>query len=264
MALVAVSADELEQRVRERADMVDSQFVTSGEIQRMLEAAWQELYSIMVASGEDLFLRRAQITSSAASVLITEQGDFIANENGDIIIVGGVVPVASYINLPAQVKAFRLLRHQDGARLRKATLHDLENVQSSTSRGKPQLYRLEMDPRNDYLRIELYPVPDTSYVFDLFYVPALSLKEFLASSYVSIPVRGWDEYMVLTAAAKARDKEESDIGNIMKEREILVERIRADLVPFDKSEPDTVLQMQDAGWQRDPEALLFAGQDEVF
>src|SRR5688572_11731865 len=130
MALIAVSPEELEQRVRERADMVDSQFVTSPEVQRMLEAAWQELYSIMVASGEDLFVRRAQITSSAANPLVTENGDLIVTENGDIIIVGGVVPVSSYINLPAQLKALRLLRHTDGFRLRKATLHDLENVQS--------------------------------------------------------------------------------------------------------------------------------------
>jgi hypothetical protein len=262
MALVAVSADDLEQRVRERADMVDSQFVTSAEVQRFLEAAWQELYSIMVASGEDLFIRRARITGSAADPLVTENGDLIVTENGDVLIVGGVIPVGSYINLPGQMKALRLVRHVDGVRLRKATLHDLEAVQSSTRTGKPLYYRLDMDPRNTNLRLELYPTPNASYEFDVFYVPALSLKEFLTSSYVSIPVRGWDEYLVLTASGKCKDKEESDVANVMKEREILLERIRADLVPFDKSEPDQVVSMSLAG-QRDPESQYW-GDHEVF
>jgi hypothetical protein len=261
MALIAVSADELEQRVRERADMVDSQFVTSAEVQRFLEAAWQELYSIMVASGEDLFIRRARITGSAADPLVTEDGDLIVTENGDVIVVGGVIPVGSYVNLPAQVKALRLVRHVDGHRLRKSTLHDLELVSYTTQVSKPLYYRVEIDPRNDYLRLELLPMPDRSYEFDVFYVPALSLKEFLTSSYVSIPVRGWDEYLVLTATAKARDKEESEVGNLMKEREILVERIRADLVPFDKSEPDVVVQMAGSGVDRE---AAFWDDGEVF
>jgi hypothetical protein len=257
MALVAVSADDLEQRVREGADMVDSEFVTSAEVQRFLEDGWQELYSKMVASGEDLFVRRAQIVSSAGNFLATETGDVIATENGDIITVGGVVTVSSYINMPAQMKAFRLLRHVDGLRLRKATLNDLENIQSSTSLGKPLFYRPEMDPRNQFLRLELYPQPDQSYTFDLFYVPALSLKEFLVSSYVSIPVRSWDQYLVLTGIAKCKDKEESDVGNVMKMRELVWETIKGDLIPFDRSEPDTVQQLASSGPFRDPEALLF-------
>ncbi len=251
MALIAVSADELEQRVRERADMVDSQFVTSAEVQRFLEAAWQELYAIMVASGEDLFIRRARISNSKVDPLVTENGDLIVTENGDVIIVGGVVTQNSYINLPAQMKALRLVKHVDGLRLRKATLHDLENWTSSSRANKPLFYRLEMDPLNDFLRLEFQPPPDKSYDFDLFYVPALSLREFLTTSYVSIPVRGWDEYLVLTAAAKALNKEETDIANVMKERADLTERIKSDLSPFDKSEPDVVAQIANSGQDRE-------------
>jgi hypothetical protein len=262
MALVAVSADDLEQRVRERADMVDSQFVTSAEVQRFLEASWQDLYSIMVASGEDLFIRRVRITGSAADPLVTENGDLIVTENGDVLIVGGVVPVGSYVNLPAQIKALRLVRHVDGVRLRKSTLHDLEMLQDSRHSSRPLYYRLDMDPQNSYLRLELYPQPDRSYEFDVFYVPALSLKEFISSSFVSIPVRGWDEYVVLTASIKCKDKEESDINGVAKEREVLLERIRADLVPFDKSEPDQVVQMSATG-NGDAESRMW-GDYEVF
>lgn len=251
MALIAVSADELEQRVRERADMVDSQFVHSAEVQRFLEAAWQELYALMVASGEDLFVRRARIISSAADPLVTETGQVIVTENGDVLIVGGIVATSSYINLPAQVKALRLIRHVDGLRLRKSTLHDLENMNFSTQRRKPLYYRLEMDPANEFLRLELTPTPDKSYSFDVFYVPAISLSEFLVTSHVSVPVRGWDEFIVLTATAKCLNKEETDIANVMKEREGLAERIKNDLSPFDKSEPDVVAQIANSGQDRE-------------
>lgn len=251
MALIAVSADELEQRVRERADMVDSQFVTSAEVQRFLEAAWQELYSIMVASGEDLFIRRAQITSAAADPLVTESGDLLVTENGDVIIVGGVIAVGSYLNLPPQVKSLKLIRIVDGPRLRKITLNDYELIQFTTARSKPLYYRPDMDPQNQYLRLELLPIPDQSYTFDVYYVPALSLREFLVSSYVSIPVRGWDEFLVLRASSKCKDKEESDVGNVMKESEMLLDRIKADLMPFDRSEPDVVAQTNNTGGDRE-------------
>lgn len=261
MALIAVSADELEQRVRERVDMVDSQFVTSAEVQRFLEAEWQELYSIMVASGEDLFIRRARISGSAVDPIVNETGDLIVTENGDIIIVGGVVATSSYVNLPAQIKGLRLVRHVDGLRLRKATLHDYENINFTTQKSKPLYYRIDMDPRNQFVRLELSPIPDRSYDFDVFYVPALSLKEFLVSSFVSIPVRGWDEFLVLGAGAKCKDKEEGDISSLMKEREIITERIRADLVPFDKSEPDVVVQMSGMGVDRE---MMLWDDPEVF
>jgi hypothetical protein len=260
MALIAVSPEELEQRVRERADMVESQFVTSAEIFRFLEAAWQEFYGIMVAAGEDLFIRKATILASAVDALGTEDHDTIVTENGDVIIIGPAADIAHYVDLPPQFKALRLIRHTDGERLRKVTLHDLESF--STATGRPRFYRLAMDPINTYLRMELLPHPDVSYSLDLYYVPAISLREFLLTSYVSIPVRGWDEYLVLTAAAKAKDKEESDAMLLLKEREVLLERIRADLVPVDKSEPDVVVQMSSMGRGSDME-LLF-GDDEVF
>lgn len=256
MALSPVSADELEQRARERADMVDSQFCTSAEFQRFLEEAWQELYSFMVASGEDLFIRRARISGSAVDPLVTESGDLLVTENGDVIIVGGVVESSSYLNLPGQVKGFRLARHTDGTRLRKATLNDLETVLGDgTSRGKPRFYRFDMDPQNTYLRLELYPPPDRSYTFDVFYVPALSLDEFLSSSFVSIPVRSWDGFIAVRAAAKAKAKEEADITNEMKEAEMMLERIKNDLIPFDRSEPDVVAQINNSGF--DSESLMW-------
>lgn len=235
MALSPVSADELEQRARERADMVESQFCTSAEVQRYLEAAWQELYSVMVASSEDFFIRHVPVANAAGQ---------------------------AYLELPIQVKAFRLARHQDGGtRLRKATLQDLEVVLGDgTSRSKPLFYRFDMDPQNTFLRMALYPPPDKVYVIDLYFIPALSLQEFVSSSFVSIPVRSWDEFIALRAAAKMKDKEESDISSIMKEAEMVLERIKADLIPFDRSEPDVVAQINNSGFDRESLMLLDGGE----
>lgn len=263
MALSPISAAELEQRVRERADMVGSEFVTGAEIRRYLEAAWQEFYSILVASGEDLFVRRATLTPSAGDMLGTEDLDFISTEDGDLIAIGNAGALRTYVNLPTSFKALRLVRHTDGFRLRKATLNDYELLQNANLPGKPQFYRLEIDPRNDYVRMELLPTMDVSYELELFYVPQIALDEFLSTSDVGRIVRGWDEYLVITASAKCLSKEESDIANLMKERELLVERIKIDMVPVDKSEPDVVQQLHNSGLRSTSESILF-GEEELF
>lgn len=263
MALAPISAAELEQRVRERADMVNSEFVTSAEVRRYLEAAWQEFYSILVASGEDLFIRRAMLTPNAGDMLGTENLDFISTEDGDLIAIGNAGSLRTYVNLPTSFKALRMVRHVDGFQLRKATLGDYEGLQNTNRPGKPLYYRLELDPRNDYVRLELLPTMDESYQLEVFYVPQVSLDEFLSTSDVGRIVRGWDEYLVLTAAGKCLSKEESDVGNLMKERELLIERIKGDLIPVDRAEPDQVQQIQHNGIHRSIEGILF-GDEEMF
>lgn len=263
MALSPISAAELEQRVRERADMVGSEFVTGPEVFRYLEAAWQEFYSILVASGEDLFVRRATLIPNAGDVLGTEDLDYISTEDGDLIAIGNAGALRTYVNLPTSFKALRLVRHTDGFQLRKATLNDYEHLQNTNRPGKPIYYRLEIDPRNDYVRMELLPTMDQSYPLEAFYVPQISLDEFLETSDVGRLVRGWDEYLVLTAAGKCLAKEESEIANLMKERELLVERIKSDLMPVDKAEPDRVQQINGAGLMQTTDSILF-GDEEQF
>lgn len=263
MALSPISAAELEQRVRERADMVGSEFVTGPEIQRYLEAAWQEFYSILVASGEDLFVRRATLTPNAGDMLGTEALDFISTEDGDLIAIGNAGSLRTYVNLPTSFKSLRLVRHTDGYQLRKATLNDYEFLQNSSRPGKPLYYRLEVDPRNDYVRLELLPTMDVSYTLEVFYIPQISLDEFLATSDVARIVRGWDEYLVLTASGKCLSKEESEVSNVMKERELLIERIKSDLIPVDRAEPDRVQQIQNSGYFQSTDSILF-GDEEPF
>lgn len=263
MALSPISAAELEQRVRERADMVGSEFVTGPEIYRYLEAAWQEFYSILVASGEDLFVRRATLTPNAGDMLGTEDLDFISTEDGDLIAIGNAGSLRTYVNLPTSFKALRLVRHTDGFQLRKATLNDYELLQNSARPGKPLYYRLEIDPRNDYVRMELLPTMDESYTLEVFYVPQIALAEFLSTSDIGRLVRGWDEYLVLTAAGKCLSKEESEVANLMKERELLIERIKSDLVPVDKNEPDVVQQKTGGGYYGSVDSIL-SGDEEIF
>ena len=68
--------------------------------------------------------------------------------------------------------------------------------------------------------------------------------------------------LVLTGAGKCLSKEESEVANLMKERELLIERIKSDLMPVDRAEPDRVQQVNNAGMQT-TDSILF-GDEEQF
>lgn len=63
---------ELELAVRREADMVNSQFVTSAEVQSYINQSWAELYDRIVLFDQEYLLRYVDIPSSAAS----SAGDF--------------------------------------------------------------------------------------------------------------------------------------------------------------------------------------------
>lgn len=63
---------ELELAVRREADMVNSQFVTSAEVQSYINQSWAELYDRIVLFDQEYLLRYVDIPSSASS----SAGDF--------------------------------------------------------------------------------------------------------------------------------------------------------------------------------------------
>jgi hypothetical protein len=91
---------ELELAVRREADMVNSQFVTSAELQSYINQSWAELYDRMVMFDQEYLLRYTDIPSSAAS----SAGDFDILNDGRTGVVRNIlsfVPGAGYIDGPA-------------------------------------------------------------------------------------------------------------------------------------------------------------------
>lgn len=91
---------ELELAVRREADMVNSQFVTSAEVQAYINQSWAELYDRIVLFDQEYLLRYVDIPSSAAS----SAGEF------DILIDGqtGIVISITQPGLPGTGSGYTL------------------------------------------------------------------------------------------------------------------------------------------------------------
>lgn len=82
---------ELELAVRREADMVNSQFVTSGELQSYINQSWAELYDRIVLFDQEYLLRYVDIPSSVAS----SAGDFDILYDGSTGVVRTIQSFAS-------------------------------------------------------------------------------------------------------------------------------------------------------------------------
>jgi hypothetical protein len=206
-------------RVRRRADMENSTFVSDVEIDQYTEAAFQELYGMAVSEWEDIYIAQVDFAVTSAS---------------------------DQLNLGA-MKKLRALRIKNDRFLSPVSLREIESLDSSggaSRRGRPRLYWLRgVITTNLGMSAQLIPPPDGNYTITAYIVPATSLVDVAAIVNSMPPMAGWDEYIVITGAIKCKDKEESDVSVLLQERGMLLENIRKTWQPVDTSEAARVVQL---------------------
>lgn len=84
---------QLREEVRQRADMVNSAFVTNAEVDRCINQSWAQLYDRLLATGEDYYIKyvdlgpQAGVSTSSSSYTLTSVG-MQAGPAGVPVIVG--------------------------------------------------------------------------------------------------------------------------------------------------------------------------------
>jgi hypothetical protein len=207
MAAPTISASEIETRALRRADMVGSEFVAAAELTQYCEKAWQEFYGIITTKEPDLVIKTQAVSLAA----------------GD-----------TSKDLAADFKALRAIRHNNSYSLRRAEFGDIERLDYNSRRGKPTHYWLS-GIHTAAQNWRPLPTPDAAYSLTVYYIPSISLAD-VAAGGLNI-LAGWDEYVVLTAAIKMKDKEESDVSVLMAERKMLLEHLLAQVSTPDVGEP---------------------------
>jgi hypothetical protein len=86
--------------------------------------------------------------------------------------------------------------------------------------------------------VEFIPQPASNQTIRLRYIPRP--VTLLADSDILDGVSGWDEYVIVDAAIKAMQKEESDVTILMARKEALLRRIEAAASNRDAGEPEVV------------------------
>lgn len=223
-----VSKSTLRTSVRYRADQENSSFISDSEIDYYVDRAVRALYDKLVdAFGDEYY-------SSSSTISVTSSTDTYA------------LPATFY-----KMQAVRLLVDTNRyVRLTKATLYEIDNTYPDPSAWTvswiPQM-RCRLKYRLLGGNIVFLPFPAGSRTIKIHFAPVWA--GFANDADTFDFVDGWDEYVVLCAAIKCLNKEESDPGPLLQEKMDMEMRLQNMIKNRDLGEPQRIYDAQ--GWTGD-------------
>lgn len=236
-----MSLGEIRTRSQQRADRLNSQFVTTSEWNFFINQAMFELYDLLVTTYEDYF--------------IAPPATFQVNGSQFLYpLPNGLLPFTN----------------QAGATFTPAPFYKLVGVDlalNSSANGYVTVNKFNFSDRNKFVypnsastiygvfnlqyrlmgtNIEFIPTPSAGQQIRLWYIPRLN--ELLADNDITtIGFSGWLQYVIIRAAKYALDKEESDTTKLDQELQFLIKRIEASAMNRDAGNPDKVSDVRSSG-----------------
>lgn len=231
---------------QQRADRVNSNFVTQPEWRTYINQAMFELYDLLVTVYEDLYVADpVQFISDGVKYLYplpNGSNSFQSGINPAVTLtprpfyklLGVDQSVNNAPNAYITLKKFNFIRRND---------YIFPNTSSSLYGVFNPEYRLLGNNQ-----IEFIPTPSANQSFRIWYVPRL--KELLLETDTSdIGISGWIEYVIVRAAKYALDKEESDTTKLDQQLIFLKARIEETAANRDIGLPDTISSTRNSsGW----------------
>lgn len=194
---LTVTLGQMRTSAKQRANMVNSLFISDSEWNGYINSGIRELYNeITTAFGEDYYMSISSFTTSVNVGLYGLPADFYK--------LCGVDAVLNGFN-------FTLDRYEFIERNR-------FNVLTGWSPYNRAFYRLEGN------NINLIPLPDSAFGITVFYVSAP--QTLVSDSDVFDGQCGWEDLAIWDAVATALAKEESDPGFAVGQREKTRQQIR--------------------------------------
>lgn len=207
-------------QAQQRADMVNSTFISASEWTGMVNSSCQHLWDKLVeAYGNDYELSTAPfaITTDGVNDSYALPTDFFKLLGVDLQVSG----TSNYLTLP---------RFNFGER----NQYSLPGIQTFAGRTNMK-YRL----RGNF--IWFIPLPTSGMVLRMWYVPRFTPLVNPTDSFDGI--NGWEEFVVNDAAMKALAKEESDISSIMAMQQVQERRLDNIMENRDAGSPSTVVDI---------------------
>lgn len=203
-----VSLVELRQRARERADMMQSQFIADSELDNYINAAYADLYDILVSRWEDYYTIETPLT-----------------------VVAGAATCA----LPADFYKMVAL-DKNNVEVLKFAFKDRHNVTELS-------YRIVKDSII-FMPTALAPGAYVLWYVPTASKLAIATDPPTAGTIASInDVNGWSEYIVVSAAIVMLNKEESDVQQLLIEKRTMLDRIESMASNRDASAPESITEV---------------------
>jgi len=202
---------------RQRADMLNTQFVTDAEILKLVDSSYRKLYNEITNRYENYYVSTATIT------LVPNQQDY---------------------DLPSDL--LKLLGFDISAGDRQFTMQpwslNERNRLISGWVGRPIRYILKGG------QVRFTPTAQQPGTVTCYYVP--SPTELITSEYVEV-FNGYDEYIMVDAAIMLKQKEESDCQILLIQKAELTKMIMDNLEGRDAGFPQKMTDMarvNDSAW----------------
>lgn len=229
-AIIAAYAGELplanvRLAAQQRADRVNSQYVTKAEWNSYINQSYFELYDLMVTTYEDYSVAVPVdfVTDGTSDKYALPNGVNYDGARPLYKLLGIDCGLANGVNGYVTLKKFNFIARNK---------YVFPNI-TSTFLGVFNLQYRVMGSN-----IMFIPTPSAAQVMRIWYVPRL--RSLLQDTDIMDGISGWDEYVIVDAAIKALQKEESDVSVLMAQKMALKSRIEESASNRDAGQPDTV------------------------
>lgn len=196
---------------RSRADMVNSTFCTDPEFAEWINQSIADLYDQLVAArGHEYYAAAYPFTTTAGVDTYALPPDFYQLLGVDAMVGSDTLEVYPY---------------------------------QFAERNRYKIAGLWAPPQPAYYRIRggnvhFIPAPSGAYQITIHYIPAC--QRLVDGGEAFDGINGWEEYVVVDAAAKALEKEESDTGRLQARKAELKARIAGLAGNRDAGHPEKV------------------------
>lgn len=244
-----VQLSELVTRVRRRADMENTTFVSDAEVEEYIEQSAGELLDLMIESaGADVFSVTSATNTTSAG---TSQYE-IQDGGGNALNVYRVLGVD--VKFSGEWRSIRKLSFRYRNRM---------VDQDGTWSGQNTVFYRPMplstpdvwDGTADLtFKLEFFPSPPAGQEFRVHYIPFPIDASSGGTVYLQ-GFSGWDEYVVVDAAMKCLEKEESDTRHLERRLARLLDRIRHAALTMDVGDNNAIGDVYTDSWDLLPEYL---------
>lgn len=218
---------------QQRADRVNSSFVTNAEWNSYINQSYFELYDRLVTLFEDYYVAQPAaftVTGLTNTYPLPDGTTSFTNASGAAFVAPAFYKLLGVdCGLNISGNAWITVKKYNFVARNRFVYPNL----SSTFMG---VFNLQYRVLGS--NIQFIPTPAGSQIMRFWYVPRLT--QLVSDTDIMDGISGWTEYVIVDAAIKALQKEESDVSALMAQKEGLVKRVEESAANRDAGEPDTI------------------------
>lgn len=239
-----MTLETLRDATRQRADQVNSQFITDAELDSYINQSYFELYDILIQKYGDGYYSADPAIFAIDTASTSSLNVQYPLPNGVLEFINGRTGDSGYV-APEFYKLYGVdlilaNQYQSCVNIPPFNFRDRNDFSVPNFQSFYGVTNLRYKLNSNYLW--LTPIPAAGQKIQLWYAPRLTT---LAEDDDTCDgISGWTEYIICDAAIKCMQKEESDCSVLFAQKAALIQRIEAAAENRDAANPGTVSDSQ--------------------